>query len=638
MHKILTNGRLLPLSLWALASLLVCLSSIHAVSAQATNPTPAPVITPGPIPNSITNAYQRRINPSPLIVGQDATASIRLAGSSNPACRGIPGKPVDLMLVYDISASAGIGPGSNWETTALLTQSLLDYAGRPIYQTPTGSPEFSRIGVISSRIGTFGVEPVLIQPLTEDFNLLRSQVAAISPGDDTNMAAGLQLASEELAKAQAANREQAIVLMLHDNAGFLEMETAVATLRAQGTPVYIIINSLNIPVGSQLERATARQLTDSDRIFIDPAPEELYPLFLSATGGNDDTAAAVIRVVEELTPVNAAQIFNVRGAGGRIDGSRVIWDIARLEFGSSLNLTYQFRLPGQDAIGINGGMVWLDCNGYPHSTLLGVPVGQTSMVEITITPELVSAQPDSGQPVPTATPTPDSGAGVTIPGGGVVVPGGDLTEGGLFNDLTWWWLLLIPLLLLLLWLFWRWQQGRKPKPGPIDRPGGRPEPNPPPQPVTRVTRVKPPTGQDVAHGWTTESLTDKYGRSLTLRYQSSMDEQGRLQMIARIDDEKQTIGRAAIHLNKVTVQDDRTGRMTETTQACLHEWNIQNPRDYRMGIGDRLLAKLEQWVKDQQVTTLAIPDGLIDDVNLLSSHGYKKQGAEWVKPLLSKGE
>lgn len=629
-------GLLLFLGLFLLIGFLP--DSVYAQTVEPT-PTPTPAYIPGPVSDSITNPYQRQISPSTLVVGQDITANIQLSGSQSPSCWGIPGKPVDVMLVYDISASAGIGPGSNWEATFLLTQAFLDQLARPIYQSPTGIPELSRVGLVSSRIGTLGVEPILVQSLTEDFSLLRNQATAITPGDDTNLAAGLQLASDELAKVKSPTREQAIVLMLHDNAGFLEMETAITQFQSQGIPIYLIINSLNIPVDSQLDLATAEQLTDDDKIFIDPTPIEMYDLFLSVTDGDTDTAAAAIQVIEELTPAGNAQIFNVTGSGGRVDGSRVIWDIGRLPFGDSLDLEYGFRLPGSDAVGISGGIVWLDCNGYPHSTVTSTPVGMTAVTEVTATPEMISAQPETEpQPVtnvPPITVTPDE---VVIPGVDVpdlpdvpAVPVSPVSPvSGLLAAFPWW-ILLIPIILLLLWLLWRWWQGRGQVPAPPTiRPLNRPEPRVDPK---GIKPVKPPVGRDVAHGWVTESFSDQSNRTLILRHQSSSDERNNMQIILQVADDKQTMGDARLSLRKSTHQDQRTGRSLETMQAHLTEWNLRNQRDYRTGVGKQMLEKFEQWAQEQQATEIIIPANLLNESDLLSTQGFQAQGDSWVKPL-----
>lgn len=608
---------------------IILLTAGGLVFGQTPDSHSTPTYIPAPVSDSITNPYERQISPLPIIMGQDASAKIRLTGINNPACRGIPGKPVDMMLVYDISASAGIGTGSNWEATSILTQALLDHLGHPIYQTPTSTPESSRIGLISSRIGTFGVEPVLIQSLTEDFSLLRSQVAAISPGDDTNMAAGLQLAGEELAKIQTLSRTQAVVLMLHDNAGFLEMRTAVAQIQKQGIPVYLIINNLNIPPESRLTRRMAEELADSNRIFIDPTPEELYTLFLLATNGDQTAAAAAIQVVEELTPISDVQIFNVSGENGRIEGSRVIWNIDRLGSGDSIDLSYGFRLPGTGAVNVSGGVVWLDCNGYPHSTVTGDPIDITIEVEIIITPDTLTVEPEPPRPDDDLN-TPIPGSERADPVNGDTAPEIDLPDIRLSINFSQWWLLSIPIFPLLLWIFSRWRQGRRTAqklPLRQDRP-------PTPRSKPTVKRIKLPTGQEMTHGWIVESFKDRHGRSLTLRYQTSHDEQNRIQLTVQVADDKKVIGSARLCLHTVTNQDNRTGQEMRLVQANLQTWHLQDPQDHRLDVETRLLGKLELWAKDQQAVDFIIPASLIDDAELLPKQGYTKQGTEWFKSIL----
>ena len=109
-------------------------------------------------------------------------------------------------------------------------------------------------------------------------------------------------------------------------------------------------------------------------------------------------------------------------------------------------------------------------------------------------------------------------------------------------------------------------------------------------------------------------------------------------MTVRVDDEKgQPVGRAVVFLQNVVTQDKHTGQKAETIRARLQEWQLQDPRDYRKGVGTQLFARLEQWSIEQQAVDFVVPAGMVDDANLLTTQEYKAQGSEWVKPLTNEG-
>jgi hypothetical protein len=378
---------------------------------------------------------ERRINPPALGPGQEAVVELQLSGQSADGCQGIPGRPVDMMVVFDISASAGSGPGSNWERTVGLTQALMDHLAQPVYRSAATTPEASRVALVSSQTGTLGPEPVLLQALTDDYSLLRSRVTGLTPGGDTDLAAGLRMAATELVNARD-DRAQAIVLMLHDNTAVDEStKAAVGEVQAQGIPVHLVVNSLNIPDEKQLTLDIATQLVSRGQVYLDPEPGNLHELFIDATEGNNDLAAAGIQVIETFAPPGAVQVFEIHGPGGRAESDQVVWDVPGVEFDETIELSYRLRL-GPDASGsvnITGGMVWLDCNGYPHSNIAGALVGVAPGP--TSTPHVIEVE-EAATMVP---PVPPAATTEAPPGGGEIepppIPTPPVPDGGFFATL-----------------------------------------------------------------------------------------------------------------------------------------------------------------------------------------------------------
>ncbi|MEI7846132.1 MAG: hypothetical protein WCK35_10045, partial [Chloroflexota bacterium] len=87
----------------------------NKLSAPATSTPVYPLLIPGPISNSLK--LERKISPEQFTAGELVNVALALRGENAQGCFGIPGKPIDAMLVFDISTSAGVGPLSNWEKT-----------------------------------------------------------------------------------------------------------------------------------------------------------------------------------------------------------------------------------------------------------------------------------------------------------------------------------------------------------------------------------------------------------------------------------------------------------------------------------------------------------------------------------------
>jgi len=452
--------------------------------------TPAPVATAltvfnaATLPDSVTLA--RRMEPAAVALGQEAETHLTLTGHSDAGCLGIPGSPVDAIIVFDISTSAGIGPGSNWEHTSALTQALLDQLDEGVYRALEAPPETSQIGLVGSQTGTQGPEPFLVQPLTSDFALLRTQAGLLSPSGDTDVAAGLLLAASELAKT-SDGRARAIVLMLHDNAPINpNTQAALNQVAEQGIPVHVIVNSLNQAPEQQITAELAAQMAPVAGIYLDPTPQQLRELFVAVSGGDISIAARVL-LTEIFLPAGTAELPGMLDTFGQIRTDEVRWtfDIRNDE---TLDLGYRWRLAGAGNLSIQSNMAWLDCNGHLYTSFDGfegtpMPAG---------TPVSITAQPTDTSLVSTPTPGPTR----TPTGGGVV---GKDDGGGLWGWVTpaitalsanpaWLWLLLIPLVLWLLWLLWRWWRNRKVE--KITRPPDV-HGDPPPQEPQPVKELKP---------------------------------------------------------------------------------------------------------------------------------------------------
>ena len=316
-------------------------SIMSAESRQdAATPTPIAIIQPHSVANVVS--VTRTLSES----NSGATAQLRLSAVARPdGCYGIPAAPVDLAFLIDTSSSAGQGPGSNWEHTAATLHALLGQLEQsPVYADPHSPPVSSQASLVSSQTGTLGPEPVLLQPLTMDFSLLRNQLGSIQPSGDTELAAGLGVALNELAQA-SPERAKAVALVLHDNKAIDDsLRLAIEEAVAQDVAVFLVVNSRNIIPADVLTEPLATELVPADHVFIDPTPEALRELFVAATGGDANLAAKAVQIAELFQPADAIQIVDTRPDAHQEPG-RLIWQAGDLIFGQRSDFEYSFTVP-----------------------------------------------------------------------------------------------------------------------------------------------------------------------------------------------------------------------------------------------------------------------------------------------------
>lgn len=430
---------------------------------------PTPTLAPG-LPPRLAEPVNiaRRLNPPALTAGGEARVTLRLRGTESEACQDIPGRPADVFLMFDVSSSAGLGPGSNWEGTVAFTRALLDSLAQPI-ALDLQTVQTSQVGLITSRTVATGTIPLLQQPLTSDYEALRANLGNIAVGGDTDIAAGVQLAASELIKASAPGRERAIVLMLHDNVPLTDAAIkAIGDVRNQGIAVFMVANSQNIIPENRITAELAARAVAPTDFFPDPQPSDLRRLFIRATAGDPGAAVRAYHLEETWEPADAVELTDVTGPGGRVERNRVLWDVPRLARGETIEVGYTVRIHSgvtATSLQIGLGAAGIDCNGYRFSSLLEGGIGVT--LGPTATPLFLALNTSVPTPTPTPTMTP-------TPLGALVIP--DLpptpTPSPLqrvpgpiqpvFCTARHWWMpaILFPLLLVLLvfLLLWLWSR------------------------------------------------------------------------------------------------------------------------------------------------------------------------------------
>ena len=365
---------------------------------------PAPVRVPLTPTLSVDSLdIVRTLNPPVPVPGSEARVTLKISGKSLPACTGIPLKAADVLLVYDVSSSAGSGPGSNWEQTVRFTEQLFQWLASPVFKDHL-TIAYSRAGIISSQTVVTGAVPLLLQDLTTDYDGLARVLRTVQPAGDTDIAAGVYLAQEVLGKEAKPDSPKAIVLMLHDNVPLTPAALdALRKAQAQGIDTYVVVNSLNISPENRILPALLGEAVPSKNLFIDPGAKDLQRLFIAVAAGDVAAAARNVRIIEEWAPAEMVELSNVTGPGGRVEGNQILWDIPRIAKGETIELSYQLRLSKaiSETAEISSHWAYIDCSGQLRSNI----VGEKALTAPEPTPTRVKVAVATLAPAATATPT-----------------------------------------------------------------------------------------------------------------------------------------------------------------------------------------------------------------------------------------
>ncbi len=352
-------------------------SSVPATTAAPTSiattaPTSASVASP--VPNSIGVTAQ--VNPTPLRPGDVANVSIQIdAQTASAQCLGIPGAPVDAILIIDNSASAGKGAASKLEHAKALANSVIDQASPAVLTDPDALPLNSRVGLITANIGVTGTI-VSLFPLSEDYAQVKTEIAAIESGADTGFEDGLKLAQDELNRKAEPGRHKAIILFLHDNGGFNPNAFDAASKLASDIAVYVVGLGQEPDIDSaSIQQMTRRALAES--YLFDPKPAEMRQFVVKMSGGRTDLAGRGATISAGLEPSKSISLDpSSISDDGQIVGGQVVWKIDELEPGEKFTRSFKAKIASGAATNVesSGAAVFLDCNGFRQEISFGQPI------------------------------------------------------------------------------------------------------------------------------------------------------------------------------------------------------------------------------------------------------------------------
>lgn len=373
-------------------------------------------------------------------------------------CFGIPGRPVDMMVLIDTSPSAGIPtPGSNFGRSQEILKSLWAQMNQMVcYGERAETCEPSRLGIVTVDPGVRNIEVNMRLPLTYTTTAIETAIDHLQNGADSGFDVGVEATAQMLKKTGRSSAAHAIVLLLHDSFFLSQSSVSEAINRAsKHAQIFVIGNTLNIREAEQVTEELARQIAGISDVVIDPSPEELRRLFLKASGSEPGVLGRNIWVSVELSSEGEVEV--VDAAGGEVAENKIQWYIPTL-YEHPKELQFQLRVPiesttAQEKIRVSVTMTGIDCNGFRFS-LSNLTEKEVNISGPGVLPTATDT-PLASTVSPTVSPTP---AFVLSP-----------SEEPAKSSKEWLMVLfIIPMLFIigLLWYIWRHGQRVKPSPYP----------------------------------------------------------------------------------------------------------------------------------------------------------------------------
>lgn len=360
-------------------------------------PPPTPTPQPG-VPGAL--AVDAKLDPTPVVPGQEAIVTITLRGQDLPECAGIPGWPLDAILYVDNSASAGSGAGSKLEQAKSLALVLVDQMAQPVYADSESAPALSRFGMVSASTVVTGVMTT-ISELSEDFPAAQTAVGSISSGADVALVEGIQLAIAEMQAKARPNGRQMMLTVLHDDVPFTEDATqAAAQAQAAGIELYVIALGDKAQISPNDE---AELIAGHDHVYYNPTAEDIRRLFIGATGGSVALSAKSIKLVADASSSNDVTIVSW-GQGGALEDGNPTWRLKEIGKGDTADLTLTIGIKPAavtGAVSIATQMRYIDCSGYLR--IEAGPIIRTGIESPPVQPTDTPTPPPGEVPAPAPT-------------------------------------------------------------------------------------------------------------------------------------------------------------------------------------------------------------------------------------------
>ncbi len=273
---------------------------------------------------------------------------------------GLSGDPEDIMLVLDRSGSMDIPPThSELAQLKIAAKTFVDIIDEATDGELDGViSEGSRMGVVS-----FSSSATLDQSLTTDANAVKAAINALVAIGQTNHAAAIQAAQDELAGSEPDNTKDMIIFTDGNSVpSSAHGQAEAAAARAAGTEIFAIGLGDSIDVSQLNGWATD---PDSEHVYLAPDADDLQEIFEEIGAVIIQPAGTNIEVLDTVN--NHFGISDVVASKGTVEiiGNVINWTIDKL-MTETVTLTYTAThdntMPG-GVEAVNDDVTYIDDEG-----------------------------------------------------------------------------------------------------------------------------------------------------------------------------------------------------------------------------------------------------------------------------------
>lgn len=346
--------------------------AVHVFGAGSGIPrTPeVPTATPTPAGASCEVSGDKRAEPATVVEGESAQVTLSLRARCPDRARLVG---ADIVLVIDRSASMRGAPLEAARGAARSFAELLDV-------------RIHRLGLTS-----FADEATMDYGLTDDVATVIDHLEALEAGGGTNISAGLARAGDNLSRFGRVEALPVLVVLTdgRQNPDTPDPVQAAVGLRARGVQIFAIGLGPNIDAAALGGIAGA-----ADRVFVAPAPSDLFPIYRQVLRVVVDSLAGNVTIDDALsdgvTLVDGSVSPPARPLGRRLSWGRSILPA------NGITMTYLVRPTGRGCMPTNerAAAEYTDADGVRRTFVFPVPT------------VCVVAPSPTPTPSPTATPEP----------------------------------------------------------------------------------------------------------------------------------------------------------------------------------------------------------------------------------------
>ena len=297
-----------------------------------------------------------------------STITLTVEAVGDPA---VGGQSVDAILVIDNSGSM---------------------SGQPLADARTAASAFvDSMNLGADQVGVVHFESTagLDQQLTTDKTAAKSAIDALTDEGSTNMAAGIDVAQQELTSLRHILANLPLIVLLSDGFANTGGDPVVAASNAKAAGTYII--TIGLGFGADEDTLKSLASSPSDYYFA-PDSSALLAIYQSVSTSISALVASNVVVTDVLSALATYVPGSASITPDSINGSELTWNLGLMSIGNKWQVSFKIL---QDVVGLSNvvdqsKVTYSDAKGFPAARIFPKAECFACMTMAPETPEDVS--------------------------------------------------------------------------------------------------------------------------------------------------------------------------------------------------------------------------------------------------------